>query len=327
MRNRIIIGGAVAVFIISLGVVARAQPKDKKEVSSEDFAEVVKKAVESMDYAKISASYVCPRYFLRYSMALFDIGDVDSAIKIAEVAKNILRLDEKALSNYETVIDTRYIKELNDPQLKKKMLMYVKSLEKATEAHLEYFKSKDRKKIDEIDTYLNESSKYDQEISDMTKEKILTGTEAVGAAISLCPRWLTTLAESYMDYALDDVFQERGYRKDIVPCKDCAEINMMARDVIEVASKNFSLDDKVLQGKYLSYFEALKNFCGCNIMMYDLVGSNSLDALKNKFQNLSQDQMKKYKELCPDEKGESYQDRAIAIWKEIVEYQLSKNSR
>jgi len=62
-------------------------------------------------------------------------------------------------------------------------------------------------------------------------------------------------------------------------------------------------------------------------MMYDLVGSNSLAALKNKFQNLSQDQMKKYKELCPDEKGESYQDRAIAIWKEIVEYQLSKNSR
>lgn len=319
MKNKIIIGGAIVTFIISLGIVAIAQPYEKKEASSEDFAEAVKRAGESMDYAKISASYLCPRYFLRYSMARFDVGDVDSAIKIAEAVKNILRLDEKALSNYETIIDTRYIKELNDQQLKKKMLMYVKSLEKAAEAHLEYFKSKDTKKIDEIDTYLNESSAYDQEITKMTKEKILTGVEAVGVAISLCPRWLTTLAESYMNYALDDVYIQRGYRKDIVPCKDCAELNMIARDIIEVASKNFSFDDKILEKKYLSYFEALKNFCGCNIMMYDLADSINPDALKNKFQNLSPDQMKKYKELCPDEKGESYQDKAIAIWKEIME--------
>lgn len=235
--------------------------------------ELYMKMTETMEVARIgreNARFTCPRYMLRWAMGFYVEGDRESAIKLAKGAKTISKLVSKELQNYTTIFDTRYIEEYNDPRIKQKMISYAYAIIETANAHIEYFNSGQDDVLDKIDEYLNEASRYDRDIKTLLKEELKIGLEAINTAAIMCPRWFTTYSETYMDYAIEEIYLERGYRREVVVCEDCVKIIQVARDINEIVSNTWvpGIPEEARRNFFSNYIEASLKMVNAFIEFY-----------------------------------------------------------
>ncbi len=261
--------GWLVIVLVTLCFPGRVCSQIEEELDAEKLLKAQMEASRGRLVANVEARFTCPRYLLRWSMELYQKEAVEEAIEVARIAKSIAELTEKYTSSCSTDLDTRWPQELNDPKIKEKMLAYTKTIQRTTEEYIKYFQSGDEKIINVIDKYLSELEGYDKVIGGMIGEPISKAEDAIWKAKFMCSHWFITLSESWQGCAIDTLFRERGYVKDVVVCPDCVEIVKRAKGINEFFEKEaMYAQDIRFKEKWLNYTKAFRDMADAFIELY-----------------------------------------------------------
>ncbi|MCF7873659.1 MAG: hypothetical protein K9M00_02385 [Candidatus Omnitrophica bacterium] len=315
----------LAMFLLCLSFISYSQ----ENYDTENFTKNIMEAAKAGRMGRLNARFTCPRYLLRYSMTLYNVGSRENAIEIATVAKTIASLVKKALAvNYISDLEAKtFAKEINDPKIKSKMIDYTTALKNAAAAHIKYFKTGDKDIIYTIDEYLDKAFQYDSDLEKILKKPIITNAARIMFnAVYYCPRWLTTLAESYMDYAIEGEYASRGYRKDFVLCPDCIKLTKCAKDINDVWSENLKrTSDKDIDPNYkkvcLEYTDTFKKYSGCQMEFLKLGEKIMKSPLKKEIP--TEITSKVNKDLCPN-LNKDYQKKLFPLMEKINNFVYKK---